>query len=134
MKKGKLINSELSRAIASLGHTDLLVIADAGLPISNTTQRIDLALARGIPTFIETLQVILEEMDVESAYISEDVIQKSPEIYQAIQSQLLGTPIEAIPHHAFKKMTQTAKAVVRTGEFTAFANIILVSGAWGFNL
>jgi D-ribose pyranase len=134
MKKGTLINSELSLAIARLGHTDTLVIADAGLPISNETQRIDLALARGIPTFVDTLRVVLSEMHVEKAYISQDVLTKSPHIYQAIQLQLKNIPIEAVPHQTFKEMTTTAKAVVRTGEFTPFANVLLVAGAWGFDL
>jgi len=34
MKKGNLINQPLSSLIASLGHTDEIVIADAGLPIT----------------------------------------------------------------------------------------------------
>jgi D-ribose pyranase len=134
MKKNDLINPELSRCIASLGHTDTLVVADAGLPISSETQRIDLALTHGIPTLIDTLRVILEEMYVEKAYVSEDVLVKNPHIYQAIQFQLKDVPIEAIPHKTFKEMTRTARAVVRTGEFTPFANVILVSGAWGFDL
>jgi len=134
MKKNNLINPALSEVIASLGHTDTLVVADAGLPISRETQRIDLALTRGIPTFVDTLRVILEEMYVEKAYVSEDVLVKSPHVYQAIQSLLMDMPIEAIPHKTFLEMSRTARAVVRTGEFTPFANVILVSGAWGFGL
>lgn len=134
MKKTDLINPALSEVIASLGHTDTLVVADAGLPISNESQRIDLALTHGIPSFIDTLRVVLEEMYVEKAYVSEDVLVKSPQIYQAIQSQLKDVPIEAIPHKIFKEMSRTARAVVRTGEFTPFANVILVAGAWGFGL
>jgi D-ribose pyranase len=134
VKKTDLINPALSEVIASLGHTDTLVVADAGLPISNESQRIDLALTHGIPSFIDTLRVVLEEMYVEKAYVSEDVLVKSPQIYQAIQSQLEDVPIEAIPHKIFKEMSRKARAVVRTGEFTPFANVILVAGAWGFGL
>ena len=134
MKKTNLINPALSEVVASLGHTDTLVVADAGLPISNETQRIDLALTHGIPSFVDTLRVILEEMYIEKAYVSEEVLVKSPHIYQAIQALLKNTPIETVPHKAFKDMTKTARAVVRTGEFTPFANVILVAGAWGFDL
>jgi D-ribose pyranase len=73
-------------------------------------------------------------MYVEKAYVSEDILVKSPRLYQAIQDQLKDVPIEAISHQTFKEMTRTARAVVRTGEFTPFANVILVSGAWGFDL
>ena len=134
MKKTALINSEISHVIASLGHTDMLVIADAGLPIPAGTQRIDLALTRGIPTFLDTLRVVLGEMHVEKALVSEDVKNVSPKTYAAICSQLGDIPIEAIPHKDFKLLTGSAKAVIRTGEFTPYANVILVSGAWGFGV
>lgn len=131
MKKTTLINSEISYVIASLGHTDMLVVADAGLPIPAGPQRIDLALTRGIPTFLDTLRVVLEEMYVEKALVSEHVKNVSPQIYASICSQLGDIPIEAIQHKDFKLLTVSAKAVIRTGEFTPYANIILVSGTWG---
>jgi D-ribose pyranase len=134
MKKTALINSEISHVIASLGHTDMVVIADAGLPIPAGTQRIDLALTRGIPAFLDTLRIVLEEMYVEKALVSEDVKNISPKIHAAICAQLGDVPVEAIPHKDFKVLTASAKAVIRTGEFTPFANVILVSGAWGFDL
>jgi len=133
MKKTALINSEVSYVIASLGHMDMLVIADAGLPIPAETKRIDLALTRGIPSFLDTLRVVLEEMHVEKALVSVEVKQASPKIYAAICAQLGEIPIEAIPHKEFKAMTSSAKAIVRTGEYTPYANVILVSGVWGFS-
>jgi D-ribose pyranase len=134
MKKTILINSEVSYAIASLGHTDMLVIADAGLPIPAETRRIDLALTKGIPTFLDTLRVVLEEMQVEKALVSEEVKTVSPQIYAAICTQLGNVPVVAVPHEEFKSLTASAKAVVRTGEYTPFANVILVSGVWGFGV
>ncbi len=134
MKKTALINSEISHVIASLGHTDMLVVADAGLPIPAGPQRIDLALTRGIPTFLDTLRVVLEEMHVEKAMVSEDVKNISPQVHASICAQLGDIPIEAIQHKDFKLLTVSAKAVIRTGEFTPYANVILVSGAWGFGV
>jgi D-ribose pyranase len=134
MKKSVLINSEISHVIASLGHTDMLVVADAGLPIPSKSQRIDLALTRGIPAFLDTLRVVLQEMHVEQAIISEDVMTVSPKMYEAICSSLKPVPVKPIPHEEFKTMTAYAKAIVRTGEFTPYANVILVAGAWGFGL
>lgn len=74
MKEGKLINHPISSLIASLGHTDEITIADAGLPIPKETQRIDLALRRGIPAFEDTLRTVLEEMCVEEAFVSEEQV------------------------------------------------------------
>jgi D-ribose pyranase len=97
MKKTALINSEISHVIASLGHTDMLVVADAGLPIPSESQRIDLALTQGIPAFLETLRVFLQEMHVEQAIISEDVITVSPKMYEAICSLLESVPVNQFP-------------------------------------
>jgi len=134
MKKTDLINPALSEVIASLGHTDMLVVADAGLPISTTTQRVDLALTRGIPGFLETLRVVLTEMHIEKAIVAAEMLKTSPALYEQLKGTLGTTPIEIIPHIDFKQQTRSARAIIRTGEFTPYANIILVAGAWGFSL
>jgi D-ribose pyranase len=134
MKRIGVINAPLAGVIASLGHNDTLVVCDAGLPIPATTQRIDLALTRGVPGFMETLQVILSELYVERAIVAEEMLQTSPALYVQMQALLGETGIETIAHVEFKKQTGTSRAVVRTGEFTPYANVILVAGAWGFKL
>jgi D-ribose pyranase len=134
MKKGTLINTQISELIASLGHTDEFVIADAGLPIPTEVWRIDLALTKGIPSFEDTLNAVLSEAYIEKAYIAEEMLSYSPHIYQVIKTALGEVPIEIIPHKDFKARTSSSRAVIRTGEFTPYANIILVSGAWGFTL
>ncbi len=128
MKKTTLLNQPLSAVIAGLGHTDTLVIADAGLPIPPETQRIDLALRSGIPGFLETLETVLTEMAVEKAIIADEMQDVSPQLFAALKERLGDIPIETIPHTQFKEMTRDARAVVRTGEFTPYANVILVSG------
>ena len=60
MRKTKLINSEVSYTISKMGHTDSLTIGDCGLPIPDGVKRIDLALKYGVPSFIETLDTVLE--------------------------------------------------------------------------
>jgi D-ribose pyranase len=128
MKKIGTLNQPLSEAIAGMGHMETLVVADAGLPIPLQIQRIDLALARGTPGFLETLRVILEELQVERAIVAEEMISTSAKIYEQLQNMLLDIPIETISHAEFKSRTGSARAIVRTGEFTPYANIILVAG------
>lgn len=65
MKKIGTLNQPLSSVISGLGHLDEIVVANAGLPIPADTQQIDLALNKDIPGFIETVQVILYEVQVE---------------------------------------------------------------------
>ncbi len=134
MKKIGIINAPISSVIAHLEHSDMLTVADAGLPIPSTTQRIDLALKPGIPGFLETLEVVLMEMYVEKAYVSVDILTKSPHIYSGIQKLLGDTPIETLSHLDFKLLSGSTKAIIRSAEYTSFANVILVAGAWGFKL
>ncbi len=133
MKRIGIINAPLAGVVASLGHNDMLVVCDAGLPIPATTERIDLALTRGTPGFIQTLKIVLNELYVERAIVAEEMLQSSPKLYAELKAVLGDIPIETIPHTEFKTKTGTGRAVVRTGEYTPYANIILVAGAWGFD-
>ena len=128
MKRIGILNQPVSSVVAGLGHTDTLVIADAGLPIPPQTQRIDLALAEGIPSFLDTLRVVLTEMEVGRAIIAEEMLDVSPQVYGAVKEMLGDVPIETVTHLIFKEQTRSARAVIRTGEFTPYANVILTAG------
>jgi D-ribose pyranase len=128
VKKTGVLNQPISSVIAGLGHMDTLVIADAGLPIPPETQRIDLALTAGIPSFLDTLRVVLTEMEVERAIVAEEMLDASPQVYEAIKEMLGDVPIETVTHLIFKEQTRSARAVIRTGEFTPYANVILTAG------
>lgn len=128
MKRTGILNQPISSVIAGMGHMDTLVVADAGLPIPRETQRIDLALTEGMPPFLDTLRALLTEMEVEKAIVAEEMLEASPAVYQAIEEMLGNVPIEFVTHLILKEMTHSARAVIRTGEFTPYANIILVAG------
>ena len=128
MKKHRLLNQPLSAAIAGLGHLDELVIADAGLPIPPEPQRIDLALTAGIPPFLECLRTVLDEMAVEGAIIAAEMSEASPRLHRQLLEVLGDVPVKTLSHAAFKQRTASAVAVVRSGEFTPYANVILVAG------
>ncbi|HEU4743589.1 MAG TPA: D-ribose pyranase [Anaerolineales bacterium] len=128
MKKTTLLQSDLSYVIATLGHLDTLVIADAGLPIPTETVRIDLALTQGVPGAVQTLKVVLDEMKVERVILAEEAKERNPTYLAEVQDLLPGVPVEFVPHAEFKTRTASARAIVRTGEFAPYANVILVSG------
>jgi D-ribose pyranase len=135
MKKGTVLNPELARAIAALGHGDTLVVADAGLPIPAGVQRIDLAFAPGKPGFLDVLDAVLAEMEVERAILAEEAEAMAPRPFlDLVEARLLALPkvkargIERVPHEELKRQCARARAVVRTGEFTPYANVVLSSG------
>ncbi|MEG1311756.1 MAG: D-ribose pyranase [Romboutsia sp.] len=128
MRKTKLINSEVSYTISKMGHTDILTIGDCGLPIPKNVQRIDLALKYGVPTFLETLDTVLEELCVEEIIIATEIEDKNTKIYEEILKRFKDIKITKVCHEDFKIMTEESCAVVRTGECSPYANIILKSG------
>jgi D-ribose pyranase len=128
MKKTALLNRDVSEVIASLGHTDMLIVCDAGFPVPPGVRRIDLAVTANLPPFLETLKTILTELEVEKTIVAEETTQVSPDLFQKIVELFLGLPMDTMPHIEFKKVAREARAAVRTGEFTPYANIILVCG------
>lgn len=128
MKKRGILQYELSQTIAMLGHTDSIVIADAGLPIPPTVKRIDLAVTGGVPKFIDVLRAVLDDVQVERAVIAREMREVSPALYRELCALLGSIPIEEVSHTDFKMQTHNARAIVRTGEFTPYANVILFAG------
>ena len=130
MKKHGILNSELAAIIASMGHTDKLVICDAGLPIPADAVLVDLALTLNVPGFIETLRAVLYELHVERYTIALEMEKVSPGVSSQVKELLPGVKGEKIPHEDFKKYYNDSEniAFVRTGEATPYANIILQSG------
>ena len=136
MKRSSLLNAPLSHAVACLGHTQTLVVADAGLPIPAGPQRIDLALVPGLPSFLDVLAAVAGEMMIEGAVIAAEMASVNPVLRHQLDEALSaiaavqGRPIavEEVPHEEFKRQTASALAVARTGECSPYANIILKSG------
>jgi D-ribose pyranase len=130
MKKVGILNSRLSGVIASLGHTDRLVICDCGLPIPRCREVVDLALTKNIPTFLDALRVVLQELAVEKAIVAEEIERENRHTLAQIERLLAGVPIQKVPHEEFKKIAHgdSNTRFVRTGEATPYANIILISG------
>jgi len=131
MKKQGILNSSLSRIIASMGHTDRLVICDSGLPIPRSAETVDLALTANIPRFIDTLRAVLGEACFESAVVAAEMEKQNPRVFAELKGLLGGIEVKAVPHEEFKRLSAdgaTSTAFVRTGEATPYANVILVSG------
>ncbi|CAI8825750.1 D-ribose pyranase [Pseudomonas sp. IT-P253] len=131
MKKTPLLNVALSRLIASLGHGDIVVIGDAGLPVPPGVELIDLALTQGIPDFVSTLKVVLSEMQVESHVLAREILDKKPSVLTTLNELdadgVLGQR-ELLSHDQFKVLCRQARAIVRTGECQPYCNIVLVAG------
>lgn len=125
MKRTGIINAPLSGAIARLGHTDTVVVADAGLPVPAHVPVVDLAVVYGTPRFTDILDALLGDIVVEAAWVSQ---QADDWPAGAWVDSRLETPAERIDHAEFKRRVGDARLVIRTGEDTAFSNVILRCG------
>ncbi|MEH6403649.1 MAG: D-ribose pyranase [Sneathiella sp.] len=133
MKRTPLLNRHLSSLIASLGHLDEIIIADAGLPAPKGVDVIDLAIIPGLPAFFDVLRALKSELVIEAAICAEEagtaLVEKMKEEMDD-WSEECRQPISfsKVSHLVFKERSVNAKAIIRTGETTPYANLILVSG------
>jgi D-ribose pyranase len=131
MKKTPLLNIALSRVVASLGHGDVLMIVDAGMPVPPGVELIDLAVTHGVPDFVSVLNTVLAEMQVETHVLADEMRGKQPPALAVVdQLNAAGSLGEQrlVSHEALKQLSRNARAIVRTGECQPYTNIALVSG------
>jgi D-ribose pyranase len=131
MKKTPLLNIALSRVIASLGHGDVLMIVDAGMPVPPGVELIDLAVTRGVPDFLSVLNTVLAEMQVQSHVLAEEMRLKRPPLLAALDTLIATGSLgeqRLVSHEALKHLSRSARAIVRTGECQPYTNIALVAG------
>ncbi|MBQ6993022.1 MAG: D-ribose pyranase [Lachnospiraceae bacterium] len=130
MKKAGILNSDISRVLSYLGHTDTICIGDCGLPIPDEVERIDLALCFGEPTFMRTLEMIAGDMKIEKIVLAEEIKVQNKEVLSQIEALFAeqNVEVEYVPHTELKAQTKQCKAVIRTGETTPYANVILQAG------
>ena len=124
-----ILHGQLSRVLAEMGHTDELLVTDAGLPIPIGVERVDLALTGNVPRLTRVLRTILRELTVEEAVIAVEMATASGQLFDEIRQLLpASVRITVVPHEELKLRTRRVRAAVRTGELTWYANIILVGG------
>ncbi len=126
MKRHGILNSQISKVLADLGHTDTIVIADCGLPIPAGVERIDLALELGTPSFVDVVRIVADDMAVEQVTLATEIKEANSVALEAVTK--LDVPQDYVSHEAFKELTKQAKVIIRTGEATPYANVILHAG------
>lgn len=128
MQKVGILNSSIAKVLADLGHTDTIVIGDCGLPVPAGVPKIDLALKLGTPSFMEVVSEVAKYMEIEKVEVAAEIQEKNTGVYEALKEHFPQQEwIIDENHEAFKAATAKAKVVIRTGEITPYANIILHS-------
>ena len=124
MKRRGILNADLSGALARLGHTDVVLLADCGMPIPVGVPVIDLALVHGVPRFEQVLDALLEEMVFQHCVAAEEAKTAPAGAWLADRFDT----IEYISHSELTRLSASAKLFIRSGEATPYANAALVCG------
>ena len=128
MKKRGILNAQLSYLLAALGHKDLFMIGDGGMPIPEGVEVVDLVLTAGVPTFKQVLDAVLDEVQVEGYYLAHEIKEFNPELEEYIKAGLPEAEVEYMPHEDLKKFSGKCRFAIRTGEFSPYPNVILRAG------
>jgi len=130
MKEVGMINRQIDSALNRQAHMDGLMVVDAGFPCPDGVELIDIALAPGRPSVLEVLAEIAPVHSVEKVILAEETREHNPTHFGKVSAAFgNGVAVEVIPHTELKERSHEVKTIVRTGDFTAWGNVLLVSGA-----
>lgn len=129
MKRHGILNAPLSGALATLGHTDLILVVDAGFPIPSGANRIDLAVTENLPDLRTVLRLIADEIVVEGVVRADDVTTNNPLLDEWLHATFDGAEFTTRTHaEVLGELARQAKAIVRTGAFEPWGNVGLFCG------
>ena len=128
MKRAGILNPSLNHLLASTGHTDYFTICDRGFPVPVGPERIDLALIDDVPSVLDVLRAVLAEWSADRVLITHEMEEISSHRVAELQDLVGAVALERVSHIALKRLAQSGRATVRTGDTVPYANIIVVSG------
>ena len=130
MKEVGMINGGIDSALNRQGHMDMMMVVDAGFPCPDHVELIDIALSEGVPQILDVLAELRKVHSVEKVVMAQETKDHNPTYFdKAAKSFGDGVELEMIPHAELKQRSHHVKTIIRTGDFTAWGNILLVSGA-----
>jgi D-ribose pyranase len=130
MKEVGMINGKIDSALNRQGHMDLMMVVDAGFPCPDHVELIDIALAEGVPSILDVLAELRKVHSVEKIFVAQEMLDHNPAYHQKVSKSFGdGAELGMIPHSELKENSHQVKTIIRTGDFTAWSNVMLVSGA-----
>lgn len=128
MKKQGILQPQINLLLSRTGHTDFFTICDRGFPVPDGPERIDLALVDDLPTVLDVLRVVIPEYGIDRVVVTDEMAAASPQRVADLRELLGDVPLHFVSHVELKRLAQTGKATIRTGDTCPYANLIVVSG------
>jgi|ERR1022692_2142794 D-ribose pyranase len=128
MLKTGILNPQLNSLISRVRHTNTLVIADRGFPFWPQIETVDISLVDDMPTVLAVLRALRSNFQIGKAWMAQEFLkQNNVKTRSAFAEALHGIELSHEPHVEFKKRAPYATGLIRTGDTTQYANIILES-------
>ena len=130
MRRGRIIHPALAGALATLGHSDIVLVVDAGFPIPRDANRIDLGFVVGQPTVPQVLRALRDELYVEGVAFAPEVRTHNPRLYEELQEIYTGAgaPFSPVTHEQLcDDVAHRAKVIIRSGDTNPWANVALTA-------
>jgi D-ribose pyranase len=124
-----ILNPAILSLLARVRHTNTLVISDRGFPFWPTIETVDLSLVDDVQTVLQVLAAVRGNFVIGAAYMAEEFLASNSDATKAaFADALAGIPVTHEPHEAaFKPRVPAAIGLIRTGDTTQYANMVLVS-------
>lgn len=130
MKANTILNPDLAQGLAQLGHGDIVLVTDAGFPIPKEANVVNLGLVQGTVDVLTILEVLRTHLFVEEVRFAPEVKTQYPSLYHRFQKIYTGSGADFIPathEELVEKWAPKAKLIIRSGSFTAWANLALTA-------
>lgn len=128
MLQTAILNPALLSLLARVRHTNTLVIADWAFPFWPEIETVDLSLTRGIPTVLDVLDLLTPIFKIGRIWQADEFVTSNTDATVDRFAKSFGQiPLTREAHLDFKKRVPHAIGLIRTGDATAYGNVILES-------
>ena len=128
MLKTGILNPQINSLLARVRHSNTLVIADRGFPFWPMIETVDISLVDDVPTVLAVLRALRPNFQIGKAWMAQEFLkQNSARTRSAFAEALRGIELTHEAHVEFKKRVPHVIGLIRTGDTTQYANIILES-------
>ena len=128
MLKTGILNPQLNSLLSRIRHTNTLVIADRGFPFWPQLETVDISLIDNVPTVLQVLAALRTNFVIGEVWMAREFLEHNsePTTGEFVRA-LAGIKVGHEPHVDFKKRVPDAIGLIRTGDSTPYANLILTS-------
>ena len=128
MLKTGILNPRINWLLSRVRHTNILVLADRGFPCWPMIETVDVSVVDDLPTVLQLLGAIRPNFRIGKAWMAREFLKHNDaQTRGAFAQALSGIQLKHEAHVELKKRVPRAIGLIRTGDTTQYANIILES-------